>query len=75
MPRREKAGGYTARAMNATTRVGAILLVGLGALAALTLLAVVSTPLPWWSALIILPLLDAALILWARRRMRRRKAA
>lgn len=61
--------------MTATTRVGAILLAGLGALAALTLLAVAVTPLPWWSALIILPALDAALLLWARRRLRRRTAA
>lgn len=58
--------------MNETTAVAAILLVGLGALAALALLAVALTPLPWWSALILLPALDAALLLWAWRRLWRR---
>ena len=58
--------------MNETTAVAAILLVGLGALAALALLAVAVTPLPWWSALILLPALDAALLLWARRRLKQR---
>ena len=68
-------GGYTTRAMSETTAVAAILLGGLGALAALVLLAVAFTPLPWWSALILLPALDAALLLWARRRLKRRSMA
>ena len=51
--------------------VGVILIVGLGALAALVVLLALLTPLPWWGALILLPLLDAALILWARRRLKR----
>ena len=51
--------------------VGVILIVGLGALAALVVLLALLTPLPWGGALILLPLLDAALILWARRRLRR----
>jgi hypothetical protein len=29
------------------------------------------TPLPWWGALALLPALDAVLILWARRRLKR----
>lgn len=61
--------------MSETTAVAVILLGGLGALAALVLLAVALTPLPWWSALILLPTLDAALLLWARRRLKRRSMA
>ena len=57
--------------MNRTTATGVILIVGLGALAALVVLLALLTPLPWWGALILLPLLDAALLLWARRRLRR----
>ena len=51
--------------------VGAILIVGLGALAALVVLLALVTPLPWWGALLLLPVLDGALILWARRRLKR----
>ena len=50
---------------------GIILIVGLGVLAALVVLLALLTPLPWWGALILLPVLDAALILWARRRLKR----
>ncbi|MXY59391.1 MAG: hypothetical protein F4Y96_02625 [Chloroflexi bacterium] len=50
---------------------GIILIVGLGVLAALVVLLALLTPLPWWGALILLPLLDAVLILWARRRLKR----
>ena len=55
--------------------VGVILIVGLGLLAALVVLLALLTPLPWWGALILLPVLDAALILWARRRLKRAGAA
>ncbi|MXW30317.1 MAG: hypothetical protein F4185_08925 [Chloroflexi bacterium] len=51
--------------------IGIILIVGLGVLAALVVLLALLTPLPWWGALILLPLLDAVLILWARRRLKR----
>lgn len=51
--------------------IGIILVVGLGVLAALVVLLALLTPLPWWGALILLPLLDAVLILWARRRLKR----
>lgn len=51
--------------------IGVILIVGLGVLAALVVLLALLTPLPWWGALILLPVLDAALILWARRRLKR----
>ncbi len=51
--------------------VGVILIVGLGVLAALVVLLALLTPMPWWGALILLPVLDAALILWARRRLKR----
>ncbi len=51
--------------------VGVILILGLGALAAFVILLALLTPLPWWGALILLPLLDAALILWARLRLKR----
>ena len=51
--------------------VGAILIVGLGVLAALVVLLALLTPLSWWGALLLLPVLDAALILWARRRLKR----
>lgn len=50
---------------------GVILIVGLGVLAALVVLLALLTPLPWWGALLLLPVLDAALILWARRRLKR----
>ena len=56
--------------MNGATAMGVLLLVGLGALAALVVLLALFTPLPWWGALLLLPALDAALILWARRRLR-----
>ena len=52
-----------------------ILIVGLGALAGLVVLLALLTPLPWWGALILLPVLDAALILWARRRLKRPERA
>lgn len=52
--------------------VGVILIVGLGVLAALVVLLTLLTPLPWWGALVLLPVLDAVLILWARRRLKRR---
>ena len=55
--------------------VGVILIAGLGLLAALVVLLALLTPLPWWGALILLPVLDAALILWARRRLKRAGAA
>ncbi len=51
--------------------IGVVLIVGLGVLAALVVLLAVFTPLPWWGALILLPVLDGALILWARRRLKR----
>ena len=51
--------------------VGVILIVGLGVLAALVVLLALLTPLPWWGALALLPALDAVLILWARRRLKR----
>lgn len=51
--------------------VGVIVIIGLGVLAALVVLLALLTPLPWWGALILLPVLDAALILWARRRLKR----
>ena len=51
--------------------IGVILIIGLGVLAALVVLLALLTPLPWWGALILLPVLDAALILWARRRLKR----
>ena len=51
--------------------VGVILIVGLGVLAAIVVLLALLTPMPWWGALILLPVLDAVLILWARRRLRR----
>ena len=51
--------------------IGVVLIVGLGVLAALVVLLALLTPLPWWGALILLPVLDAALILWARRRLKR----
>ena len=50
---------------------GIILVIGLGVLAALVVLLAILTPLPWWGALVLLPVLDAALILWARRRLKR----
>ena len=50
---------------------GIIVIVGLGMLAAFVVLLALLTPLPWWGALILLPVLDAALILWARRRLKR----
>ncbi len=50
---------------------GIILIIGLGVLAALVVLLAILTPLPWWGALVLLPVLDAALILWARRRLKR----
>ena len=53
------------------TATGVILIVGLGVLAALVVLLALLTPLPWWGALILLPVLDGALILWARRRLKR----
>jgi len=57
--------------MNGMMAIGIILIVGLGVLAALVVLLALLTPLPWWVALILLPVLDAALILWARRRLKR----
>ena len=51
--------------------VGVILIVGLGVLATIVVLLALLTPMPWWGALILLPVLDAVLILWARRRLRR----
>ncbi len=57
--------------MNGMMAIGLILIVGLGVLAALVILLALLTPLPWWGALILLPILDAALILWARRRLKR----
>ena len=57
--------------MNGMMAIGIILIVGLGVLAALVVLLALLTPLPWWGALILLPLLDAVLILWARRRLKR----
>ncbi|MDE2838127.1 MAG: hypothetical protein OXL97_11575 [Chloroflexota bacterium] len=57
--------------MNDMMAVGVILIVGLGVLAALVVLLALLTPMPWWGALILLPVLDAALILWARRRLKR----
>ena len=57
--------------MNDMMAIGVILIVGLGVLAALVVLLALLTPLPWWGALILLPVLDAALILWARRRLKR----
>ena len=47
-------------------------MVGLGLLAALVVLLALFTPLTWWGALLLLPVLDAALILWARRMLKRR---
>lgn len=55
--------------------IGVVLIVGLGVLAALVVLLALLTPLPWWGALILLPVLDAALILWARRRLKRPERA
>ena len=55
--------------------LGVILIVGLGVRAALVVLLALLTPLPWWGALVLLPVLDAALILWARRRLKRRARA
>ena len=57
--------------MNGVMAVGVILIIGLGVLAALVVLLALFTPLPWWGALILLPVLDAALILWARRTLKR----
>ena len=57
--------------MNEVTRIGIILLAGLGAAPLLVVLVVVATPLPWWSGLILVPVLDAWLILWARRRLKK----
>lgn len=51
--------------------IGAILIVGLGLLAAIVVLLAILTPLPWWGALILLPVLDAALLLWVRRWLKR----
>ena len=51
--------------------IGVLLIAGLGVLAALVVLLAIFTPLPWWGALLLLPVLDAALILWARRRLKR----
>lgn len=50
-------------------------MVGLGVLAAVVVLLALFTPLPWWGALLLLPVLDAALILWARRMLKRGSAA
>lgn len=61
--------------MNDMMAIGVILIVGLGVLAALVVLLALLTPLPWWGALILLPALDAVLILWARRRLKRRAPA
>ena len=55
--------------------IGVVLIVGLGVLAAFVVLLALLTPLPWWGALILLPVLDAALILWARRRLKRPASA
>ena len=51
--------------------IGVMLIAGLGVLAALVVLLAIFTPLPWWGALLLLPVLDAALILWARRMLKR----
>lgn len=61
--------------MNDMMAIGVLLIVGLGVLAALVVLLALFTPLTWWGALLLLPVLDAALILWVRRILKRRTSA
>ena len=56
--------------MRPTTGIAVALLAGLPGLAVVVIALVVLTPLPWWGGLALLLVLDGALLLWARRRLR-----
>jgi len=57
--------------MRPLTVVAIALMAGLPLAAAVAVAVAVATPAPWWAGLLLLTALDAALLLWARKRLKR----